>query len=93
MAKKNKDDEVTRLEKEIRELKSLNRSLMKRLKKVDKGYKEALEKEPEFDEAPFIPAKPKTCPECSQPVAIINIAGRKIEKCTHCTWRTKAVKV
>jgi hypothetical protein len=38
MARKRKDDEdeVTKLEKEIRELKSLNRSLLRRLRKIDR---------------------------------------------------------
>ena len=92
MTKKRKDDELTRLERENRELKSLNRSLMKRLKKVDRLWKEELDKELEEDEIPASPPLQKGCPECSQPVAIINVAGRRLEKCTHCNYRTKAVR-
>lgn len=38
---KEKHDEIERLEAEIRQLKQTNRSLLKRLKKVDKGYRKA----------------------------------------------------
>ena len=92
MSKKRKDDDITRLEKENRELKSLNRSLMKRLKKVDRLWKEEFEKEPEVEEDHFLPPAPKKCPECSNNIIVIEVAGRKLEKCSWCNWRSKAVR-
>ena len=62
---------------------------MKRLKKVDKGYK------PEKEE-PEVVSKPKVseydCPECSKGfLQEINIAGRIFQKCDICYYRTKVI--
>lgn len=88
-SKKRKDDEITRLQKEVRELKSLNRSLMKRLKKVDRriDYEEF---EIEEETPPKKKDKREGCPKCGQPLESITIVGRTIKRCTECKYRTKA---
>lgn len=94
---KKEEDEVSKLEKEIRELKSINRSLLKQLKKLSKGinknlYEEALEEvidEPKKD-------KPKNfCEHCGKGrLNEIDIAGRKFFRCNNeaCGWKSKKVK-
>jgi formamidopyrimidine-DNA glycosylase len=90
MAKKQKDDEVSRLEKQIRELKNLNRTLMKRLKKVDRMWQD-LDLDEEFEDfTPPPKTVPKSCPQCGDAVCIIKVAGRSFEKCTNCKFRTQS---
>ena len=56
------DEEVIeQLQKEIRELKSINRSLMKRLKKVDREYHKALEGEEEESPRPKVKKEEFSC--------------------------------
>lgn len=89
-SKKRKDDEITRLQKEVRELKSLNRSLMKRLKKVDRhvDYEEFENKEE--DTSTKKKDKRIPCPKCGQPLESISVANRTIKRCTDCKYRSKA---
>jgi len=94
---KRQDDEVTRLEKEIRELKSINRSLMKQLKKLSKGihkgeYEEALEEvhtrgKKKQKEEP-------DCEECGRSGGIseFEIAGRRFRRCSICGWKSGKLK-
>lgn len=100
MARKRKDDEdeVSKLEKEIRELKSLNRSLLRRLKKVDKGFGEYAKeidygKEEEEHKPTPPPIKQPLCGSCGRSeLTEITIAGRQFKRCEICGWRTKAEK-
>lgn len=81
------DNEIERLEAEIRELKQTNRSLLKRLKKVDKGYVKVKadrelkipkdELEEDFD-----------CVNCGKGYKQeAEIGPRKIVTCTNCDYR------
>lgn len=99
MAKKRKEeDEVERLEKEIRELKTINRSLLKRLRKVDKGFDEFIkdkseDKNPKLHEKYEEEKKHPDCPDCRKGFIVkVNIAGRIFNRCDLCGWRTKTEK-
>jgi hypothetical protein len=96
--KKSSDEEtIERLENEIRELKSLNRSLLRRLKKVDKGYyKNRDEDDEESVEAPkeYFKEQKKSCTNCAKGELIeVSVAGRKFIRCELCGFRSKAEKV
>lgn len=90
--KKKEIDHVERLEKEIRELKSINRALMKRLKKLDRDFRKIEDLEEELvsiyqneDHAP----KKNVCPECSKgKVEEVNLGARVMRKCeNNCGYR------
>jgi len=98
MARKRKDDEeeIIKLEKEIRELKSINRSLLRRLRKIDKGFHEFVkESEDEKEEKQPEPATPRKqpCGSCGRyELTDVTIAGRYFKRCEGCGWRSKAEK-
>lgn len=94
MGKKKPKDEVEVLEQKIRELKSINRNLMKRLKKVDRNFKEVIDDSVEEDSvAQKEDPNKRTCPHCSRgEIAEISILGRVFLKCTVCDWRSRATK-
>ena len=99
MARKRKDDEdeISRLEKEIRELKSLNRSLLRRLRKVDKGFGEYAKEidygKEEEKQKPITTVKRPLCGSCGRSeLTDITIAGRCFKRCEVCGWRSKAEK-
>ena len=95
MGKKRKEeDEVEKLEKEIRELKMINRSLLKRLRKVDKGFDEFIkDKSEERQNEKYEEEKKPDCPNCRKGfTARVNIAGRNFSRCEVCGWRSKAEK-
>lgn len=90
-------DEIERLEKEVRELKSINRSLLKQIKKLAKGihrqeYEDAVgmvENGPEKEERKD---SGKRCPECSSPgLREVNIAGRRFSRCSICDFKSKRI--
>lgn len=94
------EDEVEKLEKEIRELKSINRSLLRRLRKIDKGFNEYV-KETEYAKEEEEPpttrnntsSKRPTCGSCGRPeLTEVTIAGRFFKRCEVCGWRSKAEK-
>lgn len=95
-SKDSDEEEIDRLHKEIRELKAINRSLLRRLKKVDREYHKALE---EDQEEPVV-IKPTLslpkCPQCEEGKLLVvkneNI-GRQWKKCDTCKYRTPAEKV
>ena len=89
-------EEIDRLNDEIRTLKAINRSLLRRLKKVDREYHKALE---EDQEEPVV-VKPKLsipkCPECSEGELIVTKnegINRQWKKCNNCRYRTPAEKM
>lgn len=95
---KREQNDIERLEKQVRELKAINRSLMKQLKKMAKGiYKaeaeEALEKLEEY-----VPKKDKqveepVCPECTRKgLKEVIVAGRLFRRCETCGWKSGVVK-
>jgi hypothetical protein len=94
--KKSEDqDKIESLEEQIRNLKSIIKSLVRKLKKIDKKfvYNELQETETssKFED---IKKKLKQCPYCKQiSIEEFQVAGRKIGKCTSCGKRTKAEKV
>lgn len=94
------EDEIDKLEKEIRELKSINRSLLRRLRKIDKGFNEYV-KETEYVKEEEEPVRPKNtgtsrrpiCGSCGRSeLTEIAIAGRFFKRCDFCGWRSKAEK-
>jgi septal ring factor EnvC (AmiA/AmiB activator) len=96
---KREQDEVTRLEKEIRELKALNRSLTKQLKKFAKGiYKqealEALEKLEEVEQVKKEdPNRLPPCPSCGRNgLSETILAGRHFRNCSICDWKSGLIK-
>lgn len=101
---KNKDDEVFRLEEENRELKALNRSLLRELKKRNRGIyriddlnEKIFGKNQELtaDDMRFIQsAKPKAkdCPQCGKgTLSITEVRHLKFEVCSieDCGFRQK----
>lgn len=91
------DEYVDKLEREVRELKSINRSLLKQLKKIARGihkeeYERTLEdighgkKKEDRDDRP-------TCPQCSSKRIIeTSIAGRRFQRCEVCDWKSGRIK-
>ena len=65
--KRHEEDYIEKIEKELRELKSVNRSLMRRLKKVDRHFKpsETLVEKERPDKKIKDIAPSNTCPKCS----------------------------
>lgn len=89
--RKNEDlDKLEQLERENKSLRTLNRSLMRHLKKVNKGYKftddgEDIELEEETDDL---------CPDCQKGNKIeVNLGVRKFFRCDLCNWRSKTIKI
>lgn len=86
-----KEDPVEKLEKEVRELKSINRSLMKRIKKLNRGYRKERE-EPKKEIEEKKPEPVAICPECGKGEVISHeILNRTWEECNSaaCSWRTE----
>lgn len=89
MARKNRDTEVERLEKEVRDLKSLNRQLTKRLKKIDRQFRKNLELEEEELRKP--PKREKIVPDCPAcfkgNLMDIELGSKLLRKCNTCAYR------
>lgn len=93
--KRKKDDsgdEISRLERQVRELKSINRNLTKRLKKLEKGkdryedYEEDCKEEALKSNIKEI--KFNTCTQCKTgQIEIVDLGARKMEKCLDCGHR------
>jgi len=79
---------VARLEQKLRELKSINRSLSKKLRRINKGYRK-LRSEPEEESEERSKPQPNLCPDCKEPVRPVEVAGRKWESCRDCGWRSQ----
>lgn len=91
MAKKrhNKEDDVFRLEEENRELKALNRSLLKQLKKKSKGIHREYSLDPDYKE-PKKPIKEEGCTHCGKGILNkLEVAGRVFKICNLCKHRIK----
>lgn len=89
---RNKDDENERLLQENRELKALNRSLLKQLKKKSKGKHRGyqIDVDKEKDEEEFIDMK-NLCPSCGKSnLREMNLGPKKITICDLCKYRSKA---
>lgn len=90
-----KDDELERLEQTVREQKSVIRTLMKRVKKLNRGYgkeRESTKKEKdksERDDALQAPAK-QLCPDCGRGEVVERVVlDRRWLECTACDRRTR----
>lgn len=82
------DDQIEILTKEIRKLKSINRNLSKRLKKLDRKFVET-DVEDDEDE----PILSNTCPKCARGDLIeVDLGPKKLKRCTICDHRTKTYK-
>lgn len=97
---KKEQDQVERLEKENRELKALNRSLLKQIKKLSKGiykqeFEEAMDKKVEEHGQKEEPRpRERKCPNCARTGGLISteIAGRRFERCDHCDYKSGRLK-
>lgn len=91
-------DQIELLEKEIRELKAINRSLLKQLKKLSRGinkeeYDKAIEEISEGKKDQDEPSHVKKCPECARAsLTEFVIAGRLFQRCTVCDYKSKVIK-
>jgi predicted nucleic acid-binding Zn ribbon protein len=79
-------DELEQLQKEVKELRSINRSLEKEIKKSNKQYK------PEFDSEVLLKEevedKRSKCPQCGKGHLISTELGpRKLVRCELCDYR------
>lgn len=90
---------VNQLEKEIRELKSINRSLLRQIKKLSKGinrleFEQALERiEDGPQEKPRKRPESKRCPSCGAVgIREVEVAGRRFESCGSCDYRSGRIK-
>ena len=92
MARKNREQsDKERLEKLVRELKSENRQLKKRLGRLTKGYRKYLDKDVEESEEPLVKEEVKICYECSHGIMkLVIVANRRWRQCDQCLNRTKA---
>jgi len=84
--KKGTDDEVEKLEQEIKRLKSENRHLHKELKRSNKKY------QPEHEQEDLIKEDHKEklniCDNCGKgKLAIVELGPRKLISCTVCEYR------
>lgn len=101
------EDRIEQLEKEVRELKSINRSLLRQLKKLSKGinkqeYEEALdiiengskdEKNNRKGTSTGDGGSSSSCPECSREgLREISIAGRKFLRCSVCEYKSGRIR-
>lgn len=97
MARKSRDEYVEKLEKEVRALKSTNRQLTRRLRKIDKKFRETLElEEEEQRKAPRAEREPEVpfdCPKCSKGhLKDIPLGIKVLWKCTKCDYKeTKGI--
>ena len=93
--KKKKDrelDYVEKLEKDIRELKLINRSLLKRLKKLDRDFHKLEDLEKELEEQLVKEDHNKKrndlCSQCGKgKVTEIPLGPKKLRKCNNCDWK------
>lgn len=90
--KKRQEDNEDRLERENRELKALNRSLLKQLKKRNKGkVREDISFEPDYEEE-TPPSKIKICEACGKgELSETKIRHLIFEVCNLCEHRQKKV--
>lgn len=85
---KRQEDETERLLKQNRELKATNRSLMKQLKKLNKGYYKLREEET-IEDVPEVVKK--MCWDCGfGEYKEIIVHNRRWRACTNCGKRGKA---
>lgn len=79
-------DLVEKLEKQNKELRDINRALLKRLRKVDKGYeKRNYRIEEDLSDR---------CSDCGKGnIYEVPLGPKKFFKCNICSWQSKLIKV
>lgn len=96
--KREETDEIETLQKEIRELKALNRSLVKQIKKLSKGANRIQELEEilqdEFEnkskESPKETKKAGYCPKCVEgELSLVSLGEKAYSFCSHCSYRKR----
>lgn len=93
-SRKKKDDELTRLNKQIRELKAINRSLTKQLKKTNKYIDHSEKDSDDIQQEEQILDIKKSCKECARGHLLeVTIGNRKFNRCSLCGWRGKTEKI
>ena len=88
------EDEVDRLRREVRDQKGLIRTLLKRIKKLDRSFVESIDDDPvggvyvPMEKCEIKPTESK-CPKCSEGKLSTNcnIPGREITRCDSCKYR------
>lgn len=99
--KREENDEIESLQKEVRELKALNRSLIKQIKKLNKGANriESLEELLQDELAGKVEHGTKevkrkgNCPECDEgQLEILDLGSKTYQICSHCAYRKKEKK-
>lgn len=92
MARKNnrEEDKVESLEIQVRELKSENRQLHKRLKKLSRGYYKYLEEDVHEEPEPIKKEEKRICFDCTRGEMVLHIIlNRRFRECNVCGRRTK----
>lgn len=85
--KRRQPTDIETLEKQIRELKSTNRSLLKRLKKVDRSFRKTGSKEKDQESEYKEYNSIFLCPECHKgAIVVLPLGPRILNKCTVCDW-------
>jgi hypothetical protein len=91
------DRELDRLRKEVRDLKSTNKSLLRQVKKLSRGYNRYLaeedDKKEEALEELIETTVEKTCWDCGGNYKKVEICGRSFRTCDGCGKRGKVKKV
>lgn len=87
------EDKIEELQAEIAELRATNKSLIRRLRKVDNKFDEDEYLEDSDIEKKYERLQQFICPFCKkQTMEEVEIAGRIFRKCDNCGKRTKAQK-
>lgn len=91
--KRKDEDGIERLERENRELRSEIRSLQKQVKKLNRGGTKSRSRNVSNSDLFEEDVIPK-CPECHKGSIITSVvANRRLQRCSECDWRAKAVKL
>jgi predicted nuclease with TOPRIM domain len=86
------DAALERLEKENRELKQAVRSLLKQLKKLNKGYNK-LHEEEKIQEKDIPKPSEKICYDCGGNYIKHELLGKTYRRCDNCGKRGRAKKI
>jgi formamidopyrimidine-DNA glycosylase len=84
--------QIERLERQVRELKSINKTLLRRVKKLNKGYYKFLDEEERAQEEPIEPVvnknADKDCWDCGGLLKVVLVHNRRFRLCQDCGKRT-----
>ena len=85
MSKKNPDDEIAKLEREIKDLKSINRSLQRQIKTRLRKYTPELNQEDIIKEEYDHKIKCSNCGKGNK--QLVDLGPRKLITCTVCDYK------